>query len=373
MNISTRDFGFLTFFIPLFFAKLMNITASDKTLVVIAVVSFLFFFFDMINTKMSRKEVTIWILLAGYGAFLILLCGKEGVFFSIIAIIAMKKIDYKRVFKVLITIGIIAIVIYVFKARNAVMVTRFINGTWTLVSKRSNIIYVSFLAVISLICMYKRNLLKRMDICIFAILSYLMYVYSGCRTGMVSAMILVIMLIVLRHRGIRNNKIVQYLCACSPIIGFLLSYGLSYYYGKISWIYHLNNLSQGRFAQGKNFLNIYSVKLFGQKISESIKTDSYAMLDSAYLDMLLSYGLVFILLWMVVTFLTVRYLQKQDRYVECAVIVMYAVYGISETFLTNCFLNVSILLYGEYLYSVISPQLVQKMSNTVEVENVLAS
>ena len=46
----------------------------------------------------------------------------------------------------------------------------------------------------------------------------------------------------------------------------------------------------------------------------------------------------------------IKYMYNNNRMVEVAILVMYAIYGISETFLLNCFLNMSLFLYGEYLY-----------------------
>ena len=37
--------------------------------------------------------------------------------------------------------------------------------------------------------------------------------------------------------------------------------------------------------------------------------------------------------------------------VEVSIVVVYAFYGGSETLLPNCFMNISLFLYGEYIYS----------------------
>ena len=96
-------------------------------------------------------------------------------------------------------------------------------------------------------------------------------------------------------------------------------------------------------------MNTYSIKLFGRHIFEDFSPDNYWCLDCAYLDMLLCYGAIFSLIWIVLTKNVLKWLYRENRYIEVATVVAYSVYGISETFLPNGFLNVSIFLYAEYI------------------------
>ena len=114
-------------------------------------------------------------------------------------------------------------------------------------------------------------------------------------------------------------------------------------------LYVVNSMLQGRLELGRRYLNTYSIKLFGQHIFEDFSPDNFWCLDCAYLDMLLCYGAIFSLIWIVLTKNVLNWLYRENRYIEVATVVAYSVYGISETFLPNGFLNVSIFLYAEYI------------------------
>lgn len=60
---------------------------------------------------------------------------------------------------------------------------------------------------------------------------------------------------------------------------------------------------------------------------------------------------LFFVLWVFVNKAVIKYMYDNNRMIEVAILIMYSVYGICETFLPNCFLNISWFLYGEYLYA----------------------
>ncbi len=63
---------------------------------------------------------------------------------------------------------------------------RFMNGEWVNMNKRSNILYVAFTALVSLYLLIYRDKLNNMRILGVAIVNYLIYMYVGSRTGVVS-------------------------------------------------------------------------------------------------------------------------------------------------------------------------------------------
>ena len=226
---------------------------------------------------------------------------------------------------------------------------RYIGGEWTTIFKRSNILYISYVAVVCYWLFLKKNL-KIIELAALALLSYVMYKYSGSRTGLLTISILIILLFLFKFKIIQRNRILRILCIIAPAIGMLISYITAAYYGRTNIIYTLDNMMQGRLRQGSIFLNNYNLRLLGQRIFESTADDNYQVLDCAYLDMLICYGVIFAVGWIIYSCAVVKYLYDRERYTEVAVMIMYAVYGISETFLPNGFLNTSMFLYAEYFY-----------------------
>lgn len=352
-KMSHRELRFLIFFLPIFALKLMNITADNKILVVVSMACFVLEMAGFINEKMPKIEIFLLGIVAIYTATLVITCGKQGAFFSAVMVLGLYKVDPRKVvYRCCFCAGIVFVLISSFIEREGNSEVRYINGNWTIFYKRSNILFISFFVVLCLyLYLQKEDKISLLKLLFVWLSGYVMYRYTGSRTGLLVLDILVVMLFLLANKRIYCNKVVRLLCVNSPIIGFALSFLMSFSYNKIPMLYKINNMLQGRLELGHRYLNVYNVKLFGQHIFEDFSANNYWCLDCAYLDMLLCYGVVFSLLWLVLTRNVLKWLYQENRYIEIATIIAYSVYGISETFLPNGFLNISIFLYAEYVFN----------------------
>lgn len=351
MRASLNEVGFLIFFLPLFAIKLLNITAESVLLRAMGVICFGCFVIFVLHKKYSKNLFLLLASLLVYTAILVFTCEKQGAFFSVVMIILMKGVNADRkIYRICLIVGLIFLFAVCILNRHGWETSRFINGEWRSIIKRGNIGYISYTAVVCLYLFIKRNSLKfRHIVCIF-IISYLMYLYMGSRTGFISVLILLFIITILRHGHIKKWKLARWSCILSPVICFGISWFTAAKYGSSPILIYLDKLVQGRILWGNYYLNRYSVKLFGQPIYESYGSD-FCVLDCAYLDMLICEGAIFLVLWILVNTTVIKYMYDNDRMTEVAILVMYAFYGICETFLPNCFLNMSWFLYGEYLYA----------------------
>lgn len=346
--VRKHDLFFLLYFVPLFFVKLLTFDASSNILKTVAVICFgLFALQIMMEKKYQKKELMIWVIFGAYLALLVLTCGKEGALFSLIAIISMRKTRIIRNQSILFYIGILGVLLCLYMTSDTREAIRYVGGAWVSITKRSNIAFISFFAVVNIYLMtFKKNSLKTIGV--VGILSYLVFKYTGCRTGMGCAIILLFLLFFYRYRWFQKSRVVKFFSCVTPTICFVISIALVYVYNsgnKIGIL--LNSVLQGRLRQGSMFLDTYNPKLFGQKLAENFSSSNFFVLDSAYLDMYLCYGVIFSVLWVALTTYVIYWAYKKNNYIGVAIIVSYAVFGIAETFLPNCFLNPSLLLYGE--------------------------
>ena len=262
-------------------------------------------------------------VLLSFTALLGIVCGKQGAFFSAVMILALYDIENKQqIYKISLLVGTVGVLLSCYLERTGAETIRYIGGEWTTIFKRSNILYISYVAVVCYWLFLKKNL-KIIELAALALLSYVMYKYSGSRTGLLTISILIILLFLFKFKIIQRNRILRILCIIAPAIGMLISYITAAYYGRTNIIYTLDNMMQGRLRQGSIFLNNYN---------------------------LICYGVIFAVGWIIYSCAVVKYLYDRERYTEVAVMIMYAVYGISETFLPNGFLNTSMFLYAEYFY-----------------------
>lgn len=354
MQLYQKEKTFLYYFLPLFATKLLNITADNIILQLVAVCCFLVFLTYFVRIRVPSNIFQIYIVLGLYSTMLVFTCGKQGALFSVLTVILMRGIDLSRiVYKKCLGVGVIFVLLscYLEKEGGGVML-RYINGEWTEIVKRSNILFISYLAVMFLYILQKKDFLKWKVIIPFIICSYIMSIYTGSRTGMVIVVLFFLVAFALQFNLFRRT-IVKYLCIATPLICLGLSYFVASNYGKYEYLDILDMMTQGRVAQGYMFLNRYGLSIIGQHIEENFGSDGgdFACLDSAYMDMLICEGVIFTIFWIVVSMKVIKYMWDQNRMIEVAILVTYAVYGMTETFLINCFLNISIFFYGEFLYA----------------------
>lgn len=351
--ITKRERGFLCFFLPLFALKLLDITAESFVIKAVAVVCFIVFVTHFTNETYKKAHLRLFSLLLTYTAILIFTCGKQGTFFSVATLIMMKGVDLdRRIYGILMKIGLVFVLGACYNSLNATITERFMGEEWVPVIKRSNILYVAYMAVACLYIIKNRTNFLHKHFIILSITSYLMYLYVGSRTGGIIMVILLLMIIMLRKSFIRKCICIKWMCILSPLICMILSVISAWNYGSSDSLFLLDKLMQGRLEQGYTYLHKYDVMLFGQFVEENFDGyGDYQCLDNAYLDMLLCEGLIFTVLWIGVTMWAISYMYRNGKFLEVAIIVAYAFYGLCETFLQNCFLNVSLLLYGEAFYS----------------------
>lgn len=364
MNVKLKELRFLIYFIPLFFLKLLNITAENKLLMASSILCFFVLIICFFRQKIEIKKFQVLMILAIYTAMLVITCGKQGAFFSVVMVLALYDMeDTRRVLRISFWIGLIGVAVSCYIERNGSEQIRYIGGEWTTIFKRSNILYISYTAVLCIrLLLHKTEKVRIIEIFVMAALGYGMYKYTGSRTGFLAMLVLMILLYLFRFNIVQQNKLFKYACIGSPFIGLFFSYITAWLYGREDIIYVIDNMMQGRLRQGKLFLNKYNLKLFGQKIYESSDAANFWNLDCAYLDMLICYGIIFTVIWIVFSSIVIKYLYDRGRYIEVSIVVMYAIYGISETFLPNCFLNVSIFLYAECLYYFLDKRFKRKES-----------
>ena len=351
MKISTRELAFLVYFLPLFALKMLDITADNNLLKITAGCCFILFAMYMFYMKFNNRLLKLFLLLLIYTVILIFTCGKQGAFFSVVMLLAMKDINMdNKNYKICFWVGVVFFIVACYLNKDGAVAVRFMNGEWVNMNKRSNILYVAFTALVSLYLLIYRDKLNNMRILGVAIVNYLIYMYVGSRTGVVSIFFLVILVLLFRNQYFRRLKIIKYGCIFAPLVCMVFSIFAGLKYDEYSFLKILDMMLQGRIAQNNAYLDRYDIKLFGQHIYEGAENGDFWNLDCAYLDMLICEGLIFAVLWIVVSTALIKYMYNNNRMVEVAILVMYAIYGISETFLLNCFLNMSLFLYGEYLY-----------------------
>lgn len=355
--IASKERSFLIFFVPLFALKLLNTSADDIYFIATAITCFFIAVSGIFNERYSVSYLRLLCPILIFTVILVLTSGKTGVFFSAIFLLVLKDINpNKNIYKKCFWIGLLFLIIACYRARIGGETSRFINGDWTEITKRSNILYIAHMAIVCLYILSHRLRLKVKHIIILLIINYGMYLYVGSRTGAFCGFLLPILLLLFKIKKLCKQKSSYYLCVGTPFFCFAFSLITGILYGEYPVLILLDQYFQGRLHLENMYYNQYPITLFGQHIFEGVKGGVFWCLDSAYWDMLYNLGLVFTIVWLYCSTKAISFFYKRNKMIEVAILVMYATYGISETFLPNCFLNMSFFLYAEWMYTVFNPK-----------------
>jgi hypothetical protein len=370
MQINKKESIFIIYFLPLFILKILDITSENWVLKGVGASCTLIFFICTIRTKYNIKVFRFFTFLLFYFMILIFTTGKQGIFFSVLMLLGMNGIhNERRIYKICLTFGAFFFIIACLINSNGSETMRYINGEWVSMIKRSNLLFVSFTAILCLyLFLYKNHLTPKKIVFLFTI-SFLIYLYVGSRTGLLAIYFLLISIILLQKKYISNKLIVKYTCFLFPLLCLLFCIYSGWQYNNSPFLNILDMALQGRIYQNNAYLERYDITLLGQPIYENTSADNYWVLDCAHLDMLICSGLLFTILWTILNICTIRFFYKRNDMVEVSVLMMYALYGITETFLPNCFLNMSFFLFARYLYSILSKKTYSSISSYEQQRN----
>lgn len=344
-----EDFAVFLFFIPVFVIKILGLGASSRIALAVTAFSMLVSIIILLKKNVRRNEILLWLGVLLLGALSIFTSGKFSVFLSIYALFIMVNIQREKLIHVTFTIGLLGMIYLLLEGlQNNTVETRFVNGVWQYITKRSNMIYVVYFALVNLF-MLKNKSLKFREIIIIEILGFFLYLYTGTRTGFYCLIAEGAALMALKYKAVQDSKVIKCLTILSPIIFTIINYWINYMYGSIPIFNIINSMLQNRLHYGKFFLDMYGLSIWGQRVETSFVEETYQVLDNAYLNLMIEYGLVILALWIWLNMCTFRYLFKQKRYTEIVVILGYLLYGFTESFIVVCFLNMSFFVYSDFL------------------------
>lgn len=179
------------------------------------------------------------------------------------------------------------------------------------------------------------------------------------RTAAISLGVALVVLVIQKFFGdkLLSFAWVRWLLALSSPLYFLLIFGLSYFYTPDSAFFQkVNAALSGRVAFGRAFLDDYYHTWMGQKIkmvgsAEAQRTGKKNMyLDSAYMRLYVSVGIIALLIFFAVMILAMLYAIKKSDWGLIIGLLAFGLYGISEVYMMYVFYNVFLMgaSYSEF-------------------------
>ncbi|CDB16986.1 putative uncharacterized protein [Clostridium sp. CAG:221] len=352
-SFTLGEWLYYIFFALLTIGKGMGLGANSKILQLITIIAFIMLLIKLVITKYTKKEIIICIVLIAIGIMSCLSSGREGVLLTIITIIGLKKIPYRRVlylafiirsfiFTALITLSLSGIIenVTINHWRDGVgIVSRYGLGY-----EHPNLLHTNlFILIILFIYIFYEKLNV---ICYISILviNWIIYSFSVSRTGLF-AIILAVLITALLKRKLISKKIFYSICKMVIPLCVLFTILTSLGYDKFNIIKNLDRLLSGRIYYSSYFLQNYKWNGFGRSLSGDKN-----LLDNGYVVLIINYGIIIFGLYIFGYYKIIKKFIVHNMDKELLMIILFSIYGITEGYIPNIFMNLSLIFLSGVIF-----------------------
>lgn len=352
ISLRYEEFLFLIFFAMITAGKGLGLGASSKLLQSITIISLMYLTVKLFTSKYTVNEVIISFLLCILGLGTYIVTKRQGVLLSIITIIGLKNISYEKVFKVAFGVRLILYILTISLAILGILENKKIIHwrdsagffyRYSLGYSHPNLLHSTlFILVILFIYLFYKKLNIKLYSFIFLV-NLLIYKFSVSRTGFYGVIATILFTIFMKNsKGIFKYKIIKLVVPGCILFTFITAI----LYEKVEFINILDRLLSGRIGYTSYFLNNYSMSLFGNNL---YLDDN--LIDNSYIILLANYGIIIFVLYLIsYNKIIKKYITlKMDK--ELIMIVCFSVYGITEGFLSNIFMNLSLVYIADIIFN----------------------
>lgn len=282
--------------------------------------------------------------------------GRDYQIINLLLIIPAIGIDFKKLAKVSLVVTIAAVVSVIFCYLCGLIDASIIGSRNSLGFIHPNTCAAFFIEIICLWGYLRYPKYNILDFAGMVAICQGVYMITGNRSAYVSLILMVIVLLLFKNSKLNRDKVNKMAkIASSFIIPVCLGFSIvsSVCYSDTAIFKSMDNILSGRISYAAQFMDKYDVNLMGQKIQiistqDTEKLGMKAMpLDNAYINMILSDGVVVTALFLTAYFLLLKKKVEQGDIAAVAAIVIYLVYGLSETFMFRYGYNFTIIMLAE--------------------------
>lgn len=344
--------------------KVITLTPISGILKYLQILAAVIAFFKIISEEQhDRKSMVIYLIV-----FVILLCsginsGDIDMLISICFMIAMKDISYKNILKISTMIQVSIMIITALAIWNGAIENETLgNFVWqeTVVGDsegvRFNLGYVhpntisSIVLFTTLMYMCIRKKCSVIEFVLCFLINYIVYQNTGSRTNL----IMLVIFIPLMFWFLNKKRIQQYwkvLLVISPTVIAAIAMFMQIFYDETNEVFlELNEVLSSRLSLGHQAFLDYGITPFGQKITwvgEYIPELQYNYVDCSYMRFCLDSGIIFLILVLLASVLTMYRLIKSNERGLCIAFLAVLVHGMIEPTMFSIAIQPFYLLLGQ--------------------------
>ena len=325
------------------------------------------------RAKYTKRVFYTMVITAAFLFVNFIISGYAALLKSFLLIVAAKDIRFDNInkyFKNALLIGMgVVITLYIFGISDAGISRR---GKIAFGFGHPNVFsYILQTICFCYLCRFK-NKLKPIHYYVFLFIGILDLLLVGSRNSGILIIITPIMTnLIAKIAKSKKKRILTNLLYILPSICLLLTYLTTKLYDKSRFVQGLNLLFSARIFL--NFYNYsqYGITIFGQRIKYSenlynVVTGEYSTfntLDNSYMCLLLQFGIIATVIWIITFYLTYKRLIKDEEYILVGILTSLVIFGLLESSLIEIVISFPLL----YLLSKSQTQSLGKTKRLISI------
>ncbi|WMC91695.1 O-antigen ligase family protein [Kineothrix sp. MB12-C1] len=352
-----KEFSYYLFFGLMIFAKGIGLDSGDKIYYLLSAVACVCVALKLVLTQYNKKQVVAMILLCLIAFVAYRNSGRMGIVLTTLTVVGMKDMKVHKLFHLGAVIYGISFMLTVILAGAGVitnpMVVHEKGGIgevirWGMGYSTGNVFHISYFILTAFLCYcWGRNYRWKKMLALMTG-NILVFLFSLSYTGVVvTTFYLLLNLYAVKRQ--RLNKVEKIICQLvlpfSVLFSLLAPLILQY-----PLMQKLDHMLQARLSFSGYYLLNQPITMFGARMRDI--PGFWVIMDNGYVYFLMTFGIVaFILFYVGYAIIVARMTRKQkERLPALAMIFSFLLYGIMEQFISNAFMNISLIFLGEVLF-----------------------
>ncbi len=343
--------------IMLFAIKGMGDISKSIPLKLILFVACLLLVTKLLVMNWTWRELVCTIYINLLGIIVWIFSGEYSIFITILVITSLKDINIKTALKIcfwsaiiFFMIHMLLILIGIFDGELSYSLDDGIRKRYGLGYGHANSAHSFVTTIIFLGILAYKDRLKISHYMLLGVFNLMIYQFTDSRTGMLLSLFGIcstyILYLVNKFNLIKyidiiiQNKFVKFFISNTFIIITILAFIMCWLYAKYGMFGKLGTLSS-RFFNASRVIENNKITLFGQR---NIDT------DLGYVYILYKYGGVFWSSWLIAYSLLLRKIIENKLYIECMIVICFAIYSIIECFTGSILANITLIFISFLIY-----------------------
>ena len=226
--------------------------------------------------------------------------------------------------------------------RNDGRIRHFLGFNWTTYAP-----IIWFFVTVGSLCLNSTGKFLKQSVGL-GLIAYILYKLTGTRLAFGLTVLSIILFLLFGHIKKHKAKFraLTSITICSPFLCAIVSISAHALYSPDKPFFEkLNSLLSQRLYLGKMGIMNYGISLFGQKIvwkgfdRNTFTFADYNYVDCTYLHLLLEFGLVFLIVYLVILTIGIIKAYKNEKYYMCWALCLLCILGMTEPWLLNFTFN----------------------------------